>query len=472
MEIHMSSTSTIAAIATGLSDSGIGIVRISGPDAIKVGDRIFCSPSGKSVVRHLESHKLQYGCAVKEDRTVIDEAMAVVMKAPKSYTGEDTVEIQCHGGVLVMKKILETALKCGARLAEPGEFTKRAFLNGKKDLSEAEAVMDVIRSKNDYALISSARQLRGELGNTVRQIRKELLQEIAAIEAALDDPEHLSLEGYPEKLRVKLEEIRDKTEKLVDSAVQGRFMKEGISTVIVGKPNVGKSSLLNLLSGEDRAIVTDIAGTTRDILEENVNLHGISLNVIDTAGIRDAQDQIEQIGVEKARQYAGEADLILYVADSSLPLDENDREIFSLIKEKKIIVLLNKSDLKERISEEDIRLLAKPYLPGEGSFPVIRVSAKEKVGMEELENAIRDLFFQGDFFSHEQIVITNLRHREALQNACESVKLVLKSIENGMEEDFYSIDLMDAYRELGKITGEEVDDDVVEEIFSKFCMGK
>ena len=472
MEIHMSSTSTIAAIATGLSDSGIGIVRISGPDAIKVGDRIFCSPAGKSVVRHLESHKLQYGCAVKEDRTVIDEAMAVVMKAPKSYTGEDTVEIQCHGGVLVMKKILETALKCGARLAEPGEFTKRAFLNGKKDLSEAEAVMDVIRSKNDYALISSARQLRGELGNTVRQIRKELLQEIAAIEAALDDPEHLSLEGYPEKLRVKLEEIRDKTEKLVDSAVQGRFMKEGISTVIVGKPNVGKSSLLNLLSGEDRAIVTDIAGTTRDILEENVNLHGISLNVIDTAGIRDAQDQIEQIGVEKARQYAGEADLILYVADSSLPLDENDREIFSLIKEKKIIVLLNKSDLKERISEEDIRLLAKPYLPGEGSFPVIRVSAKEKVGMEELENAIRDLFFQGDFFSHEQIVITNLRHREALQNACESVKLVLKSIENGMEEDFYSIDLMDAYRELGKITGEEVDDDVVEEIFSKFCMGK
>lgn len=472
MEIHMSSTSTIAAIATGLSDSGIGIVRISGPDAIKVGDRIFCSPSGKSVVRHLESHKLQYGCAVKEDRTVIDEAMAVVMKAPKSYTGEDTVEIQCHGGVLVMKKILETALKCGARLAEPGEFTKRAFLNGKKDLSEAEAVMDVIRSKNDYALISSARQLRGELGNTVRQIRKELLQEIAAIEAALDDPEHLSLEGYPEKLRVKLEEIRDKTEKLVDSAVQGRFMKEGISTVIVGKPNVGKSSLLNLLSGEDRAIVTDIAGTTRDILEENVNLHGISLNVIDTAGIRDAQDQIEQIGVEKARQYAGEADLILYVADSSLPLDENDREIFSLIKEKKIIVLLNKSDLKERISEEDIRLLAKPYLPGEGSFPVIRVSVKEKVGMEELENAIRDLFFQGDFFSHEQIVITNLRHREALQNACESVKLVLKSIENGMEEDFYSIDLMDAYRELGKITGEEVDDDVVEEIFSKFCMGK
>lgn len=472
MEIHMSSTSTIAAIATGLSDSGIGIIRISGPDAIKVGDRIFCSPSGKSVVRHLESHKLQYGCAVKEDRTVIDEAMAVVMKAPKSYTGEDTVEIQCHGGVLVMKKILETALKCGARLAEPGEFTKRAFLNGKKDLSEAEAVMDVIRSKNDYALISSARQLRGELGNTVRQIRKELLQEIAAIEAALDDPEHLSLEGYPEKLRVKLEEIRNKTEKLVDSAVQGRFMKEGISTVIVGKPNVGKSSLLNLLSGEDRAIVTDIAGTTRDILEENVNLHGISLNVIDTAGIRDAQDQIEQIGVEKARQYAGEADLILYVADSSLPLDENDREIFSLIKEKKIIVLLNKSDLKERISEEDIRLLAKPYLPGEGSFPVIRVSAKEKVGMEELENAIRDLFFQGDFFSHEQIVITNLRHREALQNACESVKLVLKSIENGMEEDFYSIDLMDAYRELGKITGEEVDDDVVEEIFSKFCMGK
>lgn len=472
MEIHMSSTSTIAAIATGLSDSGIGIIRISGPDAIKVGDRIFCSPSGKSVVRHLESHKLQYGCAVKEDRTVIDEAMAVVMKAPKSYTGEDTVEIQCHGGVLVMKKILETALKCGARLAEPGEFTKRAFLNGKKDLSEAEAVMDVIRSKNDYALISSARQLRGELGNTVRQIRKELLQEIAVIEAALDDPEHLSLEGYPEKLRVKLEEIRNKTEKLVDSAVQGRFMKEGISTVIVGKPNVGKSSLLNFLSGEDRAIVTDIAGTTRDILEENVNLHGISLNVIDTAGIRDAQDQIEQIGVEKARQYAGEADLILYVADSSLPLDENDREIFSLIKEKKIIVLLNKSDLKERISEEDIRLLAKPYLPGEGSFPVIRVSAKEKVGMEELENAIRDLFFQGDFFSHEQIVITNLRHREALQNACESVKLVLKSIENGMEEDFYSIDLMDAYRELGKITGEEVDDDVVEEIFSKFCMGK
>lgn len=464
--------STIAAIATGLTDSGIGIVRISGSDAIVVGNRLFRTPSGKFVLKGAESHVLKYGQAVDEKGIVIDEVMAVVMKAPRSFTGEDTVEIQCHGGVLVMQKILEASLKCGARLAEPGEFTKRAFLNGRMDLSMAEAVMDVIQSRNEYALASSVKQLRGDLSETVKQMRAEILYEIAFIEAALDDPEHISLDEYPEKLQEKVENLVQMIKELLDTAESGRLMKEGISTVIIGKPNVGKSSLLNLLVGEERAIVTDIAGTTRDILEEHISLHGIGLNVIDTAGIRDTQDKVEKIGVEKARQYAKDADLIVYVADSSVPLDENDREILSLISDKKAVILLNKSDLYSVVSEENLKIFVKEILPDRKDIPVIRISAREHTGIDKLENCIKEMFLQDQLSHNSEIVITNLRHKEALQNSYESLLLVKQSIENGMEEDFYSIDLMNAYSELGKIIGEEVDDDVVEEIFSKFCMGK
>ena len=464
--------STIAAIATGLTDSGIGIVRISGSDAISVGNRLFRTSSGKSVLKNAESHVLKYGMAVDENGSVIDEVMAVVMKAPRSFTGEDTVEIQCHGGVLIMQKILGTSLKFGARLAEPGEFTKRAFLNGRIDLSMAEAVMDVIKSRNEYALASSVKQLRGNLAEAVKKMRAEILYEIAFIEAALDDPEHMSLDEYPEKLREKVEKLLEKIKKLLDTTDNGRLMKEGISTVILGKPNVGKSSLLNLLVGEERAIVTDIAGTTRDILEEHISLNGISLNVIDTAGIRDTEDKVEKIGVEKARQYAKDADLIIYVTDSSVFLDENDREILSLISDKKAMILLNKSDLNSIVSEENLKELMNENLPDRKDIPIIRISAREHTGIDRFENAVKEMFFQGQLSHNSEIIITNMRHKEALQNSYESLLLVKQSIENGMEEDFYSIDLMNAYSELGKIIGEEVDDDVVEEIFSKFCIGK
>ena len=464
--------STIAAIATGLTDSGIGIIRISGSDAINVGNRMFRTPSGKSALKNAESHVMKYGVAIDENDTVIDEVMAVVMKAPKSFTGEDTVEIQCHGGVLIMQKILGTSLKFGARMAEPGEFTKRAFLNGKIDLSMAEAVMDVIQSRNEYALVSSVKQLRGNLAEVVKQMRAEILYEIAFIEAALDDPEHVSLDGYPEKLQEKVKNLIERIGKLLDTADNGRLMKEGISTVILGKPNVGKSSLLNLLVGEERAIVTDIAGTTRDILEEHISLHGIGLNVIDTAGIRETQDKVEKIGVERAREYAQDADLIVYVADSSVFLDENDREILSLISDKKAIILLNKSDLQSVVSEENLEVLMNESLPARKDIPIIRISAREHTGIDKFENVVKEMFFQGQLSYNNEIIITNMRHKEALHNSYESLLLVKQSIENGMEEDFYSIDLMSAYTSLGFIIGEEVSDDLVEEIFSKFCMGK
>ena len=460
---------TIAAICTGLTDSGIGIIRISGKKAVEIGNRLFQLRSGKKILMNGERHRMYHGFVVNEEKFVIDEVMAVVMKAPKSFTGEDTVEIQCHGGVLVMQKILSAALSCGARLAEPGEFTKRAFLNGKMDLSRAEAVMDVIHSQNEYALASSISQLRGNLSREVKRIREEIIHEVAFIESSLDDPEHFSLDQYPEELADKLDGFIRKVKKWIDTAENGKIIKEGIRTVIVGKPNAGKSSLLNFLVGEERAIVTDVAGTTRDILQENIRLGEVSLNVIDTAGIRDTKDIVEKIGVEKTKEYAETADLIVYVVDASTDLDENDRMIVSLIKDKPVIVLLNKSDLKNMVNEEMIKdLFAFHHLE-----PVmIKTSARDGEGMDLFEKTVREMFFQEEMKSSNQIVITNIRHKEALEDTLDSLLLVNKSIEEGMPEDFYSIDLMNAYASLGRITGEEVDDDLVEEIFSKFCMGK
>lgn len=465
----MKNGDTIAAIATGLTDSGIGIVRISGKNAIEVGDRLFQLPSGKKILGEAVSHMLYYGFAVDErEHFVIDEVMAVVMAAPRSFTGEDTVEIQCHGGVYVMKRILDTALRCGARLAEPGEFTKRAFLNGRMDLSMAEAVMDVIQSQNEYALASSVNQLRGSLSEKIKDLRAKIIYEIAFIESALDDPEHFDLEEYPGKLEEKIEILLERIDKLISASDNGKLIKEGIQTVIVGKPNAGKSSLLNCLVGEERAIVTEIAGTTRDVLQERVRLGEIILNVVDTAGIRSTEDVVEKIGVERARKYALDADLILYVADASVSLDENDREIASLIKNKNVIVLLNKSDLENEVTEEKMEELF-----GNNKKPlIVKTSARDGEGLEELEEKLGSMFFQGNLRSNHEIVITNMRHREALKEAYDSLMLVKKSIEEGLPEDFYSIDLMNAYSCLGRIIGEEVDDDLVEEIFSKFCMGK
>lgn len=467
---------TIAAIATGMTESGIGIVRISGSGAVEVGDGIVRSPSGRRILKKAESHRFYYGFVVNPgDGVEIDEVLAVVMRGPRSFTGEDTVEIQCHGGVLVMRRILECALRCGARLAEPGEFTKRAFLNGRMDLSRAEAVMDVIGAQNDRALGYSLGQLRGRLSGKVRELRGRLLYETAFIESALDDPEHFDLDGYGEGLSGKLDGVIEELRRLIGTADNGRLIKEGIRTVILGKPNVGKSSLLNCLLGEERAIVTDVAGTTRDVLEESLRLGDICLNIVDTAGIRDTEDTVERIGVERALRYAREADFIVYVTDASMELDENDREIVSVIGDKRTIVLLNKSDLEAVVTEEEIRALfveneADPS--GRERFVVLHTSAKEGAGIEELEHAVKEMFFHGEIGSSNEIVITSMRHKEALEEACAALMLVKGSIEDGMPEDFYSIDLMNAYKALGRIIGEEVDDDLVEEIFSKFCMGK
>lgn len=464
---------TIAAIATGLTDSGIGIVRISGEGAVETGNKLFRSPSGKQILKNAVSHMLYYGYAYDgSSHDMIDEVMAVVMRSPRSFTGEDTVEIQCHGGVLVMKKVLEAALKAGARLAEPGEFTRRAFLNGRIDLSRAEAVMDVIGSQNEYALACSVRQLRGVLSDKIKNMRSEILYEVAFIESALDDPEHFSLEGYEEKLCAKVNILLEEVKKLSDTFMNGRWMQQGIDTVIVGKPNVGKSSLLNCLVGEERAIVTDVAGTTRDVLRETVRLGDISLNVVDTAGIRETLDTVEKIGVERTLKYAESADLVVYVVDASVALDENDREIAALTGNKKRIVLLNKSDLTNKVTEEDMQHLLADSIGNTQEVSIVKTCFKDGNGMDLFEEKVKEMFFEGKIRSSNEIVITNIRHREALEEAYQSLLLVLKSLEDQMSEDFYSIDLMDAYTSLGKIIGEEVGDDLVEEIFSKFCMGK
>ncbi|MFG6324637.1 MAG: tRNA uridine-5-carboxymethylaminomethyl(34) synthesis GTPase MnmE [Lachnospiraceae bacterium] len=462
---------TIAAIATAVSDSGIGIIRISGENAIEVADRVYRSKNNKKRLLNVKSHTIHYGFIYDGD-VMVDEVMVAVMKEPNTYTRENTVEIDCHGGILVMRKILDAVLKNGCRLADPGEFTRRAFLNGRIDLSRAEAVMDVIHSKNEFALRSSVRQLKGSVSDKVHSLRKEILHEIAFIESALDDPEHISLEGYAEKLGEKTARIYGDIKKLVDSADNGKMLKDGINTVIVGKPNAGKSSLLNILVGEEKAIVTSYAGTTRDVLEESIKLHGIGLNMIDTAGIRDTDDVVEKIGVEKARKYAGNADLILYVVDASCQLDENDDQIMRLIAGKKVIVLLNKTDLEQVVSEADIVKKMTDVSFDGGVVRVIKTSTKENTGMDVFEDTIKEMFFHGEIAVNDEIYITNQRHKEALAEAGESMRMVLNSLADHMPEDFYSIDLMSAYAALGKIIGEEVDDDLVNEIFAKFCMGK
>ena len=458
-------TDTIAAIATAVSDSGIGIIRISGEEAVSLADKSVRLGKGKKKLKDAESHTIHYGFVLDGER-VLDEVMVSVMKAPRSYTAEDTVEINCHGGVLMVRRILETILKNGARMAEPGEFTKRAFLNGRIDLSEAEAVMDIIHAKNEYALEASVKQLKGSVSAKIKKLREEILYEIAFIESALDDPEHISLDGYPKRLEEKTDSVLEELRGLALSADNGKILKEGINTVIVGKPNAGKSSLLNILVGEDRAIVTDIAGTTRDILEESVRIHGIGLNIIDTAGIRFTQDVVEKIGVEKAKKYANEADLILYVTDSSVPLDKSDEEIMDLIQDKKCIILLNKSDLETVVTEDLLRQRFKK------DCLILKTSIKDQTGLDQFEQILKDMFFDGQIRTNDEVYITNMRHKEAILNAAESMEMVKKSLEDQMPEDFYSIDLMSAYASLGTITGEEVGEDLVNEIFSKFCMGK
>jgi len=456
-------TDTIAAIATGVGSGGISIIRISGNNALPVIDKIYKSKKNNKLISEQKSHTIHYGFIV-DGEEVVDEVMVTVMKAPLTYTREDVVEINCHGGIVVTKKILDIVLKQGVRLAEPGEFTKRAFLNGRIDLSQAEAVCDIINAKNEMALKNSLNQLRGREFDIIKELREGILRDVAYIEAALDDPENYSLDGFSEHLLNNIDSYCKKIEKLISDSKNGKLIKEGIKTVILGKPNAGKSSLLNILVKEERAIVTDIAGTTRDTLEETVQLNEITLNIIDTAGIRKTEDVVEKIGVEKAIRIAKEADLIIYVIDSTTPLDENDEAILSLIRDKKAILLFNKSDLPPKININELK--------EKTDHPVIITSFINYKGLDELEKLIKEMFFKGELKLNEDILITNDRHIEAFRRALEALSMVKDSIENQMPEDFYSIDLMTAYEVLGKIIGENVEEDLINLIFSEFCMGK
>ena len=468
---------TIAAISTAVSESGIGMIRISGPCALRAGDLLFCSPGGKKQLSQVKSHTIHYGFVCDPDGRVIDEVLVSVMRAPKTYTAEDTVEINCHGGVTVMKKILDAVLHLEqypgceedvrVRAAEPGEFTKRAFLNGRIDLSRAEAVMDLIEAKNEYALQNSVSQVRGALYRKITGLRERILYQIAHIEASLDDPENLDFTPHLSEFRKELSSWSGILMQMIQTSGDGRLAVEGIRTVIVGKPNAGKSSFLNLLLGEERAIVTEIAGTTRDLLTETVNLQGMTLLITDTAGIHETEDTVERIGVERAKQAVRDADLLLWIADSSVPLDENDIRIASLLSGRRALVLLNKTDLEEKTSAEKVRRLT-----GSDKIPVLPFSASTGDGYEEFVRVLKDMFFHGKLSWNDEIVITNARQKVLLEQASESLCRVRESLDAGMSEDFFSIDLMSAYEALGAIIGEEVGEDLVNEIFSRFCMGK
>lgn len=458
---------TICAIATSLTPSGIGIIRISGNEAINIVSKVFVN-SKKEKINISESHKVKYGYIYdKINNCFLDEVLVIPFFAPHSYTAENVVEIQSHGNAVVLKKILNLINENGARLAEPGEFTKRAFLNGRIDLSKAESVADIISSKNEYALKASFNQLKGNLSDKLNVFRNKILESTAYIEACLDDPEHMSLDGYKEELKTNCENIVAELNTIIKNYDNGKIIKEGINTVILGKPNVGKSSLLNTLLNEDRAIVTDIAGTTRDTIKESININGITLNIIDTAGIRNEQniDTVEKIGIDKAKSEAGAADLIILVIDSSKPLDENDYDLISLCKSlnKKTITLLNKSDLAAHKTFGDDSHIGEP---------LITFSTKTKEGLADLTNTIEQMFINNNLDFNNEIFISNERQLSLIKKAKNSLLNVVSSIDNKMPEDLLTIDLSDAYNFLSQVLGIEINDDLVNEIFSKFCMGK
>ncbi len=454
----MKDSDTICAIATGMGQSAIGIIRISGEDAIEKADKIF---HGKRKLSELQSFTASFGGIYDGDKK-LDEVIALVMRGPHTYTTEDTVELDCHGGPLVMKRVTELLIREGIRPAEPGEFTKRAFLGGRIDMTEAEAVMDVISAENDMALASSLEQLSGSLREKTVSLRDRILHETAFIESAIDDPENYSLDGYSEKLDDIIEGLSKEIETLISTSDEGRIIREGIRTAIVGRPNVGKSSIMNMLTGTDRAIVTDIEGTTRDTLEEYINLGGITLKLIDTAGIRDTEDVVEKIGVDRAIESMEAADLIMLVLDSSESLTDNDRELISRLRDKRYIVLINKSDLAQKLDTAELGALQN----------VLYISAKSGQGLDEIRETIREMFFKNEIDFNNQLYITNARHKAALVRAAESLGRVRESIGAGVGEDFYTIDMMAAYESLGEIIGETLEDDLADKIFKDFCMGK
>lgn len=464
---------TIVGIASA-AGGGIGIIRLSGSESMKIVDSIFHPGKfnneenealiDKSYLQQQKSHTIHYGFIIDGNNEVVDEVMVSVMKAPATYTREDVVEINCHGGNYILQRVMQLLLEKGAFLAEPGEFTKRAFLNGRIDLSQAEAVMKMISSKNEFALQSAVKQLEGSVSKYIQQIREQILYEMGRIESALDDPEHYDLTGYSDELFDKTEQQIVSLQRLLDRFENGRMKSEGINTVIVGKPNAGKSSLMNILLDEDRAIVTDIAGTTRDALQESVRLGGLMLNLIDTAGIHNTEDTVEKIGVDRAKQYIEQADFILFVVDGSEEWSDEDEQIIPLIAQKKGVILLNKADLKAKVSEQ----LLKDKL----SWDTIAFSNETKQGLQQLEQYITDKFERGDLQFNDQICLTSIRHKNAVMQAVNALHRVEQSIKDGMPEDFFTIDLMEAYQQLGLINGDTATEDLVNKIFEEFCMGK
>lgn len=456
----ISESDTIAALATPLSASGIGIIRVSGEDSISLVDKIF---HGRKPLTEYGANTINYGHIVDKNGDVVDEVLVSVFKVPHSYTGEDSVEINCHGGVYVLRKVLSLVYDTGIRPAEPGEFSKRAFLNGRMDLSEAESVMELISSGSEASYKNSIRQLSGFLSKKVKKLRAEIIHEAAFVEAALDDPEHYDLEGFDDKLIVSLNIWTKEIKSLIDSYHQGSLIKDGINTVISGRPNVGKSSLLNFLSGHEKAIVTDIPGTTRDMIEDRVVLGDIVLNLVDTAGIRKTSDAVESIGVEMAIKAQSDAELNLYIVDSSVQLSDDDKKYLSSFDPSSTVVLLNKSDLDSAVDIDDIHQFFNGY--------VVVFSTKTGHGSDELKSAISDLFFDGGL-DKDRFYITSEQNYNDLSDALRSLELVQSSIANGLSEDFFTSDLYDAYRSLGYIIGEEVEEDLVNKVFSDFCMGK
>lgn len=464
---------TIVGIASA-AGGGIGIIRVSGSESMKIVDSIFHPGKfnneenealiDKSYLQQQKSHTIHYGFIIDGNNEVVDEVMVSVMKAPATYTREDVVEINCHGGNYILQRVMQLLLEKGAFLAEPGEFTKRAFLNGRIDLSQAEAVMKMISSKNEFALQSAVKQLEGSVSKYIQQIREQILYEMGRIESALDDPEHYDLTGYSDELFDKTEQQIVSLQRLLDRFENGRMKSEGINTVIVGKPNAGKSSLMNILLDEDRAIVTDIAGTTRDALQESVRLGGLMLNLIDTAGIHNTEDIVEKIGVDRAKQYIEQADFILFVVDGSEEWSDEDEQILPLIAQKKGIILLNKADLKAKVSEL--------FLKDKLSWDTIAFSNETKQGLQQLEQYITDKFERGDLQFNDQICLTSIRHKNAVMQAVNALHRVEQSIKDGMPEDFFTIDLMEAYQQLGLINGDTATEDLVNKIFEEFCMGK
>lgn len=464
---------TIVGIASA-AGGGIGIIRVSGSESMKIVDSIFHPGKfnneenealiDKSYLQQQKSHTIHYGFIIDGNNEVVDEVMVSVMKAPATYTREDVVEINCHGGNYILQRVMQLLLEKGAFLAEPGEFTKRAFLNGRIDLSQAEAVMKMISSKNEFALQSAVKQLEGSVSKYIQQIREQILYEMGRIESALDDPEYYDLTGYSDELFDKTEQQIVSLQRLLDRFENGRMKSEGINTVIVGKPNAGKSSLMNILLDEDRAIVTDIAGTTRDALQESVRLGGLMLNLIDTAGIHNTEDTVEKIGVDRAKQYIEQADFILFVVDGSEEWSDEDEQILPLIAQKKGIILLNKADLKAKVSEL--------FLKDKLSWDTIAFSNETKQGLQQLEQYITDKFERGDLQFNDQICLTSIRHKNAVMQAVNALHRVEQSIKDGMPEDFFTIDLMEAYQQLGLINGDTATEDLVNKIFEEFCMGK